>query len=203
MNFYLVICAIGVVLMLTQGNTFILISYGVIMFSMFTLSTISYDEFDNGTAFLFTLPVSRKLYVAEKYVFGFAAAVIPWLVTTVFAGVYTIIKEPGTDLTEWLLTACVMLCAAFLLLAVTLPAQLKFGADKGRIALFGVVGAVVVLGVAISYILKALGIPLADILNNLSTVGLAGAVAGVTVFCILLWLISFSISLKIMEKKQF
>ena len=34
------------------------------------LSTIAYDNMDNGTAFLFALPFTRKQYVAEKYLFG-------------------------------------------------------------------------------------------------------------------------------------
>ena len=34
------------------------------------MSSISYDEFDNGNAFLFSLPITRKDYVLEKYIFG-------------------------------------------------------------------------------------------------------------------------------------
>ena len=34
------------------------------------LSSISYDEFDNGNAFLFSLPITRKSYVIEKYGLG-------------------------------------------------------------------------------------------------------------------------------------
>ena len=46
--------------------------------TMATTSTIGCDEADHGTVFLFTLPVSRKEYVLEKYglaVAGSAAAV--------------------------------------------------------------------------------------------------------------------------------
>ena len=34
--------------------------------SLFTLSTISYDEFDNGYAFLFTLPITPSGLCAGK-----------------------------------------------------------------------------------------------------------------------------------------
>ena len=38
-----------------------------LIMTLFTLSTISYDEFDNGNSFLFTLPIQRKEYVVEKH----------------------------------------------------------------------------------------------------------------------------------------
>ena len=52
--------------------------YMVFVGTMAATSTIGCDEADHGTVFLFTLPVSRKEYVLEKYglaVAGSAAAV--------------------------------------------------------------------------------------------------------------------------------
>lgn len=37
--------------------------------AMIAVGTLSYDETDNGLAFLMTLPVDRKTYVREKYLF--------------------------------------------------------------------------------------------------------------------------------------
>ena len=50
-------------------STFV-VSYFTMIASMFVLSTISYDEYDNGYAFLFSMPFSRTSYVKEKYVFS-------------------------------------------------------------------------------------------------------------------------------------
>ena len=47
---------------------FILTFFPAIL-SFFTQSSISYDELDHGYTFLFTLPISRKDYVIEKYRF--------------------------------------------------------------------------------------------------------------------------------------
>lgn len=46
------------------------ISYTSVITIMTAISTISYDTFDNGNAFLFTLPFSRKEYTREKYLFS-------------------------------------------------------------------------------------------------------------------------------------
>ncbi len=65
-NFFIMIVVISfVVSLLTEDVTFML---GFISFitSLFTISTISYDEFDNGNAFLFTLPIDRKKICSRK-----------------------------------------------------------------------------------------------------------------------------------------
>ena len=42
-------------------------SYLTFMISMFAISSFSYDELDNGMAFLMALPSGRKHYVQAKY----------------------------------------------------------------------------------------------------------------------------------------
>ena len=57
------------------------ISYTSVITIMTAISTISYDTFDNGNAFLFTLPFSRKEYTREKYLFS-----LFWGMITVIGG---------------------------------------------------------------------------------------------------------------------
>ena len=63
-------------------------SYCTLLMSFFTASTISYDEFNHGFFYLFSLPVSRKGYVAEKYLFGVLTGGVTWAATTVIGGIY-------------------------------------------------------------------------------------------------------------------
>ena len=70
-QFFLIIGLITFMFLVTNDSPYFTITYATMMFSMFTMSTISYDEYDNGAAYLFSLPISRKGYVAEKY-FGIA-----------------------------------------------------------------------------------------------------------------------------------
>ena len=69
-NFLFLIGAIGIGLALLSENTVYTIGFISFIFSMLSISTISYDELDNGNAFLFSLPVTRKTYTIEKYCFG-------------------------------------------------------------------------------------------------------------------------------------
>ena len=69
-QFFLMILFFCIFFVVINGNPAFMISYLMVMCSFFTLSTISYDDFDHGMGYLFTLPVTRKIYVTEKYVFG-------------------------------------------------------------------------------------------------------------------------------------
>lgn len=62
--------AMGAVFGIMDANPSFVVSYMTIFFTIFTISTISYDEYDNGFAFLLTLPATRQQYVHEKYLFS-------------------------------------------------------------------------------------------------------------------------------------
>ena len=64
----LVMIGVGILMGFSADGSFV-IGYLTMLCAILAISTISYDEFDNGNAFLFTLPISRKSYVVEKYVF--------------------------------------------------------------------------------------------------------------------------------------
>lgn len=64
-KFLALVFLLACVLLTTNSATFV-INYLTIFCSILVVSTISYDEFDNGNAFLFTLPISRKEYVRKN-----------------------------------------------------------------------------------------------------------------------------------------
>ena len=69
-SFFMVMAVVGLIFLITWDAPYFAISYITMMFSMFAITSFSYDEFDNGAVYLFTLPFSRKTYVREKYLFG-------------------------------------------------------------------------------------------------------------------------------------
>ena len=69
-NFFTLIVFILLGMILFSEDNFFAVSFATFIFSLFSTSTVSYDEFDNGNPFLFSLPVTRKGYVLEKYCFG-------------------------------------------------------------------------------------------------------------------------------------
>ena len=83
--------SLAIILLVAVGMSFyssdmsFIVIYLAIIGTSFTSSTISYDEFDNGNAFLFSLPVSRKDYVLEKYLFAILMCGGGWLLGSVIS----------------------------------------------------------------------------------------------------------------------
>lgn len=197
-NFYFLLIAIFIVFEILNYDVSFAIGFVTFATSMFTLSTISYDEFDNGSAFLLTLPISRKSYAAEKYVFALLLSLGSWVITVLLAIVLT--KSPAS---ETLVPAVIIFIAVLVLQAVMLPIQIKFGGEKGRIALIAVVSLLALVCIGIWKLLEMLGVDIFTALDHLPSVstGVLLIIAAAVVAVILL--ISMQISISIMNKKEF
>lgn len=170
--------------------------------SLLTLSTITYDELDNGNAFLFTLPISRKCYVMEKYVFSLLVGSSSWMFAVLLTGVFSLIK--GTvPILEVIMTAIMMFPIMLIVYAVMIPFQLKFGGEKGRIAMAGAVGILFIIGFLVVKIAKLAGIDLVNVINTLSTLSMGMFVAIAVVIAVMIFGISMRISISIMDRKEF
>lgn len=131
-NFLLLILAIVIGMMIFTDDVIFPLGFLSFIVSLFTVSTISYDDFDNGNAFLFTLPITRNHYVSEKYFLGLLLGCMAWVLATVLGIITTVLKDtlPITDLVQ---SSLMILPIMIVVQAITLPFLLKFGGDKGRI----------------------------------------------------------------------
>ena len=101
-NFLLLILAIVIGMMIFTDDVIFPLGFLSFIVSLFTVSTISYDDFDNGNAFLFTLPITRNHYVSEKYFLGLLLGCMAWVLATVLGIITTVLKDtlPITDLVQ-------------------------------------------------------------------------------------------------------
>lgn len=202
-NFFLLVFGIAVGMILFTDDSAFPLGFMCFVVSLFVLSTISYDEFDNGNAFLFTLPITRKDYVVEKYLLGLMLGCGSWVMATIISIISVTVK--GTMTVTDLLTAAVMILPAVLLIqAVTIPFVLRFGGERGRIALLGALGALVLLGIIIVKGTKVvLGFDLLAALDAMSSAGLGALIAIAAAGSLALFLVSMMIGISIMKKKEF
>ncbi len=194
-----VIAIIAGVLVITNYDPSFIIGYLTSVYSIFVLSTISYDELDNGNAFLFTLPFSRKLYVVEKYIFGIIMGLIGWALATFGGGFYLMVKTNTFSMLEWFTVASSCVIILLFCLAIMIPFQLKFGAEKGRIALFVVVFALIGISslVRLPDGVKESFLKQVNMLSNGALIGIGFLIAFIVLF------LSMAISIRIQEKKEF
>ena len=202
-QFFLTLLLVAIVLVGAGQDVFFVVSYASMLASFFTVSTISYDEFNNGYPFLFTLPISRAGYVKEKYLFALLLGGGVWVISTAASAVYLYFKDPAWIQTagEWLEGAVIIFLVLGIVMALMLPVQLKFGAEKARLISF----LYMVVLIALFAVVEKIGNWLAPDMSfawiadmGISQWVLLGAVA----FAIVV-LISMTFSMRIMEKKQF
>lgn len=202
-NFFLVILLIVIGMISFTEDVSFPLGFLTFALSLFTLSTISYDEFDNGYAFLFTLPITRVGYVLEKYCLGFLLGFSSWLLATFLGLIATVVRDT-TFLTEIWQIAAMILPVMIIIQSIMIPFQLKFGGEKGRIAIIGAVGLLVVAGVVIVKGAKLFfNVDLIAQLNTLPIVSMGMLFLIALVIAMLLFALSVRISISIMKKKQF
>ena len=197
----IMILIIGVVMSLSFESTAV-IAYLTIFAGVMALGTLSYDEFDNGYAFLFTLPFSRKTYVLEKYVFVAIWALAFMAIGSVASVILSAVRGLPAVPTDIFMTAVMVLAMALLIAAVMIPLRLKYGAEKSRIVLFIIYGlfAVALLGLSRLPALKTLG---QSIGSSLSSAVPALIAAVPLVLAAAVYAVSILISIRILEKKEF
>lgn len=202
-NFLLLILAIVIGMMIFTDDVVFPLGFLSFIVSLFTVSTISYDDFDNGNAFLFTLPITRNNYVIEKYSLGLLFGCIAWVFATVLGMIATVLKGtlPIADLMQ---SSLIILPMLIVVQAIMLPFQLRFGGEKGRIAMIGAFGTLAVISIVIVKGAKVIfNVDLVSLLDNLPTVSMGVLLAITIIIALLMLLISMKISLSIMNKKEF
>ena len=200
----LLVVAVLMNLITDVGSTFI-VGYVTIIFSLFTVSTVSYDEFDNCYLFLMTLPVTRKKYVNEKYLFALLSIIFAWCAGIVLGIILMIVQPSGeVDAADWFGTCLGYIFTAWIFVSVMLPLRLKFDAEKARYANLIMIAAVAIAAFLISNALeyvpaKIVG-PGKEWFSGLGTGGILGLFAVVTALVVV---ISYLCSRHIMAKKEF
>lgn len=195
------IMAIALFMLIAGNNTAFAVVYANILFVTFGITTISYDNYDNGYAFLFTLPISRKLYVMEKYVFSMLSIATGTVLSLILMIVVSFIKVDYILTTSEIAFVIGYGVSAIVISSIMLPVNLKFGPEKGRIAM------VVLIAIVMSGIFAMAKISGTMDLTRVY-LGIKGSPAFIIIgiFSVIVLLIlagSYLISCKIMENKEF
>ncbi len=194
-----------VVFFMTTGREEFGISYLCAMGALLAGTTISYDEYENGMTFLFAMPVTRKGYVQEKYLFAGITLLTGLGISMVTCGIVSMVKTGSVVWGDLLGYSIGGITAGVVLLAVAVPAQLKYGVEKGRIVLAVIVAALIASGMAAVKFgngTKAAGYlkKVFDWMDSIGTIGTFG-------MCMVLWLVivlvSFLISVRVLKTREF
>ena len=202
-QFVLILCIFLAVFGATSNNLGFLISYMTLMASIFSISTISYDEYNNGMVYLLALPISRRKYVEEKYLFCLLTSLVVSVVSLIVTLGIGIVRSTNATPEDLVISAAAALGVGILICGFMLPIQLKFGPEKSRIAMAVVGAAIFAIIYGMVWISKRMGTDIGVVLQYFNNVSEGVIAVGTVVICLVVLLISMLISVHVMEKREF
>ena len=183
-----------------------IVSYLTMLGTIIAIGTITYDEYDNGYAFLMTLPFDRKTYVKEKYLFSLLMATASWIFGMIVYVIFSIIRHDPMfmdNILELLVMLTGMIPVVYLCSAFMIPLQLKYGSERSRTVLFIIYGIIAVIAIGARSLLNDVDNPFAGLDLALNSIPPYVILITLFIICAILTYVSYLISVRIMEKKEF
>ncbi len=192
--FLIVLPIVGAMIVVPSGQLNMGFGYIASVSGLFAVTTINYDSYDNGYSFLFTLPVSRRGYVKEKYIFALMSSVAVMLAVGVTLWFLTaaVHSENDYEFVDFLENMWSAYMITLMALSFLLPIFLKYGAEKSRYIILILCGIFMALSVAIT---------MDETLGELLEVEIKGIVFLILDAALLTG--SYAVSCGIMEGKDF
>lgn len=203
MRFFLFLMLVWGIFMASALNMSFFVGYIAVLCAFLTLTTFNYDEFENGSAYLFTLPISRKDYIFGKYVFGFLITTLPFIAVGLLIGIVLIVQGTEMSLWEYLLSISTALPMGYLLLMVEIPLQVKFGQEKSKVITVILVGCVSACLGMIGHLYDIGGVSYLESVSSIAGLGEGLLVLMIAAAIAVLMFLSYKLSCRFMEKKEF
>ena len=188
------------ILMLIKGTNLI---FPCTIFALITsytaIATISYDEYDRGYATIFTLPITRKDYVLEKYLLTLTLGAAAFFLLAICAMFIMSFEGQSLDyIFEHFSFVLVMLPIIIIFEALILPFKLKFSAEKSTIVLFIIIGTFLFFGRL--FFAQIADLDLSSVVSESVSPLL---LVGLYILSIVLFLLSLKVSIKIIKGREF
>lgn len=194
----ILILVLGIMFSLSGQASFV-IGYMSIYFALIALGTLSYDEFENGNAFLFSLPFTRRQYVLEKYIFSFLAMLAGLFFGCVFSLLSVVFTEKAIHIESILASSAALVFSSMLLLCTMIPLRLRFGSEQGRTLSGIILGLLFAAVIIVNKFIPFEAETAANIAD--ANMGIVWGACAVLLLCAVT--ASILISLRIIQKKDF
>lgn len=129
---YLTVAVILVVWMFSTSDSYAFpISYAAIFLGVLPVNLLGYDQNSGWVEYSLTLPVSKKVLVAEKYLVGLLCAAASVVIGGLFVVVLSLLKGAALDGTALFFVGNGV-NTILLMNGISLPLMYRFGAEKAR-----------------------------------------------------------------------
>ena len=171
-----------------------------LLFSMQSLSSFSYDEYAKWDSYALTFPISRKDLVFSKYILFMTFPIIGSFLSIILSTIICLFKQT-LIVEEIFASAMGFLFSMEILLLILLPLIFKFGIELGRIMIPVVSFSIFGIGFLVIKLIQALNLPFLSLEQIYTLTPIIPWIALVMVA--LIAYLSYQVSLRIVEKKEY
>lgn len=165
----------------------------IIINSMMTITTFSFDEITKWDMYAMSFPISRKNLVLSKYILALILGIIGFIMS-LFISILIDSFKNNIDILELLTINFISMAASLILISIILPIVFKFGAEKSRFASIPIFAIPGIIQVLLIENIKSSAQFLYTYKNFIPFI--------FVIILIFVMLLSFSLSLKIYRKKE-
>ena len=203
-NLFLVLVFVALFFILTGKTAAAFIAmYIPSVLAIYSGNTISYDENGHGYTYLFSLPVNKKIYVREKYIFSFIMTVCGWCIGMICAGIMVLINPEEVFDLEMLAMELITFFVFQAIAGIMIAIRIRFEGEKGRIVLPIAILIIFAICYTTGSILKTNLELKESILNVIGGTGDLEIAIALIVLSLLVCIISYIYSMRVMKKKEF
>ena len=178
---------LGMSLFASDDNFFFVV-YPVLFAGILPVTLISYEERDGWNRMCDAMPVSRRMQVNERYLMTAFCFLVLYLLTLGLQAAVLLPKGNAEKLKE---LACLLPGVGLLAPAVMIPVTLRWGVEKGRFVYYVFIGVIV-----------ALGLIGANALSDAPTEAAPPALWLLPLIAVVLFALSWLLSIRIYEKRE-
>ena len=202
----LVIYVLFTIFSLLSDNIIFAVDYTLVFILMVPINIFYSDEKNKWEQYAFTMPVSPKQYVREKYIFFVLTQTIGYVLAYMIVLISYMYNRESFDSTIFDMIN-VTSAVSGILPVIVIPVMFKYGTEKGRITMLSLL----FLPFILVKVLESTSV-LTSILQAIQKIALTVEITkvftethGVILFIpmIILYLISYAVSLHIYSKKEF
>lgn len=184
--------------------TFVL-GYFSVFPSIILMSTISYDSINHGFTSLFTMPIKKENYLKQKYSLGILLGLLFLFFAICISSIgYYRIQHSFNFINSDFLQGCFLtLMFSYFVIAIVTPAEIYFEAQRSQLAMIIVFGGIFVCVALIYFLTKLIGFDLESVIDALIENHLSIVTLSTGLFTLICNIISYHISLKLLNKKEY
>ena len=179
-------------------NPTFLLAYAVILGSMLVLSSMSMDESVSFNRYAMTMPINTRMLVKAKYMLFLITTLGGITLGLLFNGIMSMTMWRERQLAGELLGVIAIIVVCIVSNSIALPIMFKFGSEKARYAYILVIIGMTLLAVIVEKIHEEMKFS-PVVIDEKAEIWLAIAMLGV---CILAVFLSYKVTLKVVEKKE-